>query len=212
VTPLAIGLAIAGFAWGLAADRIGARWPAHEDGSVRPADWRTAVPPLFGAITLGLVAERFTEPATIALFGGVFVLLTLMLATDLDQRLLPDELTLPLVPLAIVAIVAGLNPFVSLEAGLVGAIIAAVAFPLGLFLLSIPFGAGAIGFGDLKLLIGAGLLLGLYRTFAALVAGTVLSAVVILALMVARRIGRKTYIPFGPFLIIGIAWGILVAA
>jgi prepilin signal peptidase PulO-like enzyme (type II secretory pathway) len=30
--------------------------------------------------------------------------------------------------------------------------------------------------------------------------------------MAARRIGRKTYIPFGPFLIIGIAWGILVAA
>ena len=28
---LAAGLAIAGAAWGLAADRIGARWPAHED-------------------------------------------------------------------------------------------------------------------------------------------------------------------------------------
>lgn len=211
MTPLAIGLAIAGFAWGLVADRIGARWPAHDDGSVRPVDWRTAIPPTFGALTLGLLTVRFTEPLAIGLFGIYFVVLTLMLATDLDQRLLPFNLTFPLIPLVAVGIVVGADPFVSLESGLVGAVIAAVGFPLALHLLSIPFGAGAIGRGDLMLLLSSGLLLGLYRMFAGLVVGTVASAVVILVLMAARRIGRKTYIPFGPFLIVGIAWGILGA-
>src|SRR5450759_5774372 len=32
---LAVILGVVGAAWGLVADRIGARWPAHEDGRVR---------------------------------------------------------------------------------------------------------------------------------------------------------------------------------
>jgi len=37
-----------------------------------------------------------------------------------------------------------------------------------------------------------------------------LSGVVIIALLVARRIGRRTYIPFGPFFIIGALWAVLI--
>ena len=32
-----------GLAWGYGADRIAARWPAHEDGSIRAIDWRTSL-------------------------------------------------------------------------------------------------------------------------------------------------------------------------
>jgi prepilin signal peptidase PulO-like enzyme (type II secretory pathway) len=31
---------------------------------------------------------------------------------------------------------------------------------------------------------------------------------VLAVLLAARRIGRRSYIPFGPFLILGILWGI----
>jgi len=34
--------------------------------------------------------------------------------------------------------------------------------------------------------------------------------VTLLALLLTRRIGRKSYIPFGPFLIIGALWGVLI--
>ena len=80
------------------------------------------------------------------------------LATDLDQRLLPDELTLPVIPVALVYALSGQNPLVG--AGLVLAVAAAILIPAVLYLPSIPFGAGAFGLGDVKLLVGVGLLVG----------------------------------------------------
>jgi hypothetical protein len=50
LTPIAIVLGILGAAWGFVADRIGARWPAHDDASVRPIDWRTPVAVVTGAL------------------------------------------------------------------------------------------------------------------------------------------------------------------
>ena len=86
----------------------------------------------------------------------------------------------------------------------------ALLVPGILFALSIPFGAGAIGQGDLKLLISVGLLAGPYRLFVGVVYGAVLAGVVIVVLLLAKRITLKTFIPFGPFLIIGALWAIYV--
>jgi prepilin signal peptidase PulO-like enzyme (type II secretory pathway) len=36
------------------------------------------------------------------------------------------------------------------------------------------------------------------------------SGVVLVGLLAARRIGRRSYVPFGPFLIIGIFWAVLI--
>ncbi|MEI8333081.1 MAG: prepilin peptidase, partial [Chloroflexota bacterium] len=90
------------------------------------------------------------------------------------------------------------------------AVVAAVAIPAALFALSIPFGSGALGLGDVKLLVSVGLILGLARALVGVVAGAMLGGVVILALLVARRVTLKSYVPFGPFLIIGAMWGALV--
>ena len=207
MTPLAIVLALAGGAWGVVADRISTRWPDHEDGvQPRSFDWRTVVVAVVGGASLAAIPLRFDEPAPAVVFGIVVVALVLLLATDLDQRLLPDLVTLPLIPFAAVVGLVGLNPFV--EGDLVGAVAAALIFPIGLFVLSIPFGAGAIGMGDLKLMIGVGLLLGLYRTLLGLMAGAILSGVVVLVLLVTRRVTLRTFIPFGPFLILGALWAI----
>ena len=48
------------------------------------------------------------------------------------------------------------------------------------------------------------------RLFAGVAYGVVLAGVVILVLLLSRRIGRKSYVPFGPFLIVGALWAILV--
>ena len=90
---LAIVFGVVGLAWGVVSDRIGARWPAHEDGSVRRVDWRTLVTALVGGAAMAALPGRFTEPVHLGLFGGYFLALTLLLATDLDQRLLPDVIT-----------------------------------------------------------------------------------------------------------------------
>jgi leader peptidase (prepilin peptidase)/N-methyltransferase len=46
--------------------------------------------------------------------------------------------------------------------------------------------------------------------FSGVVYGALLAGIVIVVLLVLRRITLKTYIPFGPFLIIGALWAILV--
>ncbi len=210
LTPLVLALAVIGAAWGFAADRIAARWPAHEDGTVRPIDWRTPVSVIVGALALAAVPVRFeNDPATAAIFGAYVIALVLLLATDLDQRLLPDVITLPAIPLAFLVTLAGLNPLVP-PGVLPIAVVVAIAVPAGLALLARPFGAGAIGMGDLKLLVSVGLLAGPLRMFTGVVYGALLAGLVIVVLLALRRITLKTYIPFGPFLIIGALWAILV--
>jgi len=90
------------------------------------------------------------------------------------------------------------------------AVVAAVAIPALLYLPSIPFGAGAFGIGDVKLLAGVGLLAGGSRAFGSVVFALALAGVVIVVLLLTRRIGRRTYIPFGPFFIIGALWAVLI--
>jgi len=197
--PLAWLLGTGGFALGLAADRFATRWPEHDEEHPpgRAVDWRTAVVALVGALAFGLLPLRFgTDPLALVIFGAWFVTLVLGLATDLDQRLLPDLLTLPVIPVAFLYAVSGANPLVGNE--VVMATVAALAIPAVLYLPSIPFGAGAFGLGDVKLLVGVGLLAGGSRALGSVIFALVLAGVVIVALLATRRIGRRTYIPFGP--------------
>jgi leader peptidase (prepilin peptidase)/N-methyltransferase len=203
----------AGFALGVVADRLATRWPEHDEEHPpgRAVDWRTAVTALLGAVALGLLPYRFWgDPLAIGLFGAWFVTLIIGLATDLDQRMLPDELTLPVIPIALVYAVSGLNPLVGTD--LMWTLVAAVAIPAVLYLPSIPFGAGAFGIGDVKLLIGIGLMAGAGRAFGGVVVGLLVAGVVLVALLATRQIGRRTYVPFGPFLIIGALWAVLIRA
>jgi leader peptidase (prepilin peptidase)/N-methyltransferase len=204
-----LGLAASGLAWGLISDRIGARWPAHEDGSRRGFGWRTAVTVAVGGLAGFELASFAGDPPAMAFLGVYAAALLVLLATDLDQRLLPDVLTLPLIPYALAGAWLGISPYVSSGPGFVLDVVAAIGLPLGLFVLSIPFGRGAIGLGDLKLLVSVGLLAGAQRAVLGLVAGALLSAAVILVLVVARRITLRSYVPYGPFLIVGVLWALL---
>ena len=209
LTPIAVLLGILGSGWGFVADRIGARWPAHDDGGVRPIDWRTPVAVITGGLAFAALPGRFAEPVPALIFGGYLAALTVLLATDLDQRLLPDVITLPAIPLALAVDLLGVNPLV--PPGVIPvAILVAIALPGLMYLLSLPFGAGAFGQGDVKLLVSVGLLAGPFRMFSGVLYGMVLAAVVILVLMAFRRITLKSYIPLGPFLIFGAIWAILV--
>ena len=107
------------------------------------------------------------------------------------------------------AFALGAGPFVHDPTELAFAAVASVLIPAVLYLVSIPFGPGAIGQGDLKLLAGVGLLAGPPRLFLGLVSGALAAAVVILVLVGIRRITLKTYVPYGPFLIAGALWALL---
>jgi leader peptidase (prepilin peptidase)/N-methyltransferase len=211
VEPLALLLGPLGLAWGLAADRISARWPAHEDGSVRKVDWRTLVVAVFGAAAMAVVSVRFTDPAERLLFGVFFAACVLLMATDLDQRLMPNVITLPLIVLGAVALAWGGDSLVSRSVWWT-AVLGALAVPALLYAASLPFGDGAFGEGDVKFLVGMGLLTGLIRIVVAVFAAALVAGVAIFALLAARRVTLKSYIPFGPFLIIGVVWSVLLPA
>lgn len=205
--------AIVGAIWGLASDRIAARWPAHEDGSTRPIDWRTPIVGAVGAASGALLVDRFGgNTGQLALMGLDVLALILLFATDLDQRLLPDVITYPLIALALVGFVLGVGPYVRDPTELGFAAAAAVGMPLFLYLLSIPFGAGAIGLGDLKLLVSVGLLGGPLRLLVGLIGGALIGALAIVALILLRRITLRSYVPYGPFLIVGAIWALLSLA
>ena len=211
VSPLIIALAIAGAILGLAADRLATRWPEHDEEHPpgRPIDWRTAVCGLFGAFAMGAAAVRFeADPLALALFGAWFATLVVGLATDLDQRVLPNVLTLPPIPIALVYALSGQNPLVGSE--LLPALAMATIAPAALYVASIPFGEGAFGQGDVKLLVSVGLMSGGIRAFTGIVSGLFAAGIVLVVLLAFRRITRRTYVPYGPFLIFGAVWGIVV--
>ncbi len=213
MTPFAIGLAIVGLVLGLAADRLATRWPEHDEEfpAGRRIGWRTAICGLFGAFTLAVLGIRFEgDQLALLLFGAWFVALVVGLATDLDQRLLPDILTLPVIPIALVYAVSGLNPLVGND--LLPAIGVAIGIPALLFVGSLPFAEGAFGIGDVKLLAGVGLMLGFIRTITGVASGAFAAGFVLGALLVTRRISMKTYVPYGPFLIFGTIWAIYLRA
>ena len=68
--------------------------------------------------------------------------------------------------------------------------------------------------GDVKFLVGMGLMLGGERALGGIArSGSSWPGVVLLVLLLAaRRIGRRAYIPFGPFLILGALWAVLIRA
>lgn len=206
-----VALAVAaGLAWGFASDRIAARWPAHEDGSVRRLDWRTALVVAMGGAAFGATVARFgADPEQLVVIGVYVIALILLFATDLDQKLLPDVITLPLVLFALGTFAIGAGPYVHTVEDLAWAAAAAIGVPLGLYLLAIPFGAGAIGQGDLKLLVSVGLLAGATKLFYGLVAGALLAGIVVAALVLIRRLSMKSFVPYGPFLIAGALWSIV---
>lgn len=210
---LALTLAVAGGVLGFGADRLATRWPEHDEEHPpgRAVDWRTAVCVIAGAIAFGFLTRRLApgeDPLATIVFGAWFVTLVIGLATDLDQRILPNELTLPVVPIALLFALSGRNPLIGQD--LVPALLAAVLIPAVLYLPSLPFGAGAFGLGDVKFLVGMGLMVGGERALGGTLVGLLVAGVVLAVLLVARRIGRRTYVPFGPFLILGALWAVLV--
>jgi leader peptidase (prepilin peptidase) / N-methyltransferase len=201
---------VLGVGFGYGADRLAARWPEHEDGAIRARDWRTPIVVVIGGLAFAATAARFaTNPVYLAAVFPYVAVLVVLFAIDLDQRLLPNVLTYPLVVFALVVYALGASPFVHGVEDLAWAAAAAVVVPVALYLLAIPFGSGAIGEGDLKLLVSVGLFAGAANLFYGLIAGALAAGIVVAILVFIRRLSMKSFVPYGPFLIAGTLWAIL---
>jgi leader peptidase (prepilin peptidase)/N-methyltransferase len=158
---------------------------------------------LSAALAVAVVLVKHTT-ADRAL-GLVLVAILIPIALiDLDQRIIPNRITLPA---ALIAIALGLilNPSGVPEQLIAGA--AAGGFLL-VFALAYPKG---MGMGDVKLAGVMGLYLSRSVAVALLVA-VLVGAIVGTAVMarVGVKEGRKTAVPFGPFLALGGVVALLV--
>jgi leader peptidase (prepilin peptidase)/N-methyltransferase len=163
--------------------------------------------PIVEALTAALfaaVAVVHANDTTMLVLGLVLVAFLVPIALiDLDHRIIPNKLTLPA---AVLGLVLGtvLDP-----GGEVERIIAGVAAGAVLALPSLLHPKG-MGMGDAKLVAVLGLYLGAAVApafFVAFVVGTAVGVVVMIRKGMAA--GRKTAIPFGPFLALGGIVGVL---
>jgi leader peptidase (prepilin peptidase) / N-methyltransferase len=164
---------------------------------------RGAIPwryPLVEAMTallcaLVVLAKGLDEDALLGL--ALVLLLIPVTLIDLDHRIIPNRLMLMGAVIA-PALVVYTQPNALAEHLIAGATAG------GFFLLAVLAYPRGMGMGDVKLAAVLGLFLGRAvgpALFVALVAGTLIGAVVI-ARKGARE-GRKTAVPFGPFLALG---------
>ena len=144
--------------------------------------------------------------AVAALFCALLIALSLI---DAEHFLLPDKLTLPGVLLGL--LVQPFFPSVLFIDAIVGAVLGA-----GLLILLINFWywireEEGMGLGDVNMLAMVGAFLGWQGTLITLVAASLTGAVFGLTLIMMRRLGFKSRLPFGVFLALGaivaLFWG-----
>ncbi|TME31928.1 MAG: prepilin peptidase [Chloroflexi bacterium] len=197
MTPLVIAAAAAFAVIGGIAERVASVWPPDE-ARRRPPGVRTAGLALGAGLSAAAVAWRSALPLWATLVYLAFLAgMVFLSATDLEQRRLPHILLDPLIVASL--LFAPFNPAVKpLDAG-IGAVVA-----LGFLGVTGLLVRGGIALGDLYLIVPIGLLLGWPTIFTAIFLGALLSAAVGIALLVTRRAGMRSYIPFGPFLVAGL--------
>lgn len=167
---------------------------------VQPALWRTRprLPLLSAGTVLACTAAALvTHDAAGLLLAWLYAAFLLtVLVIDLEHR---RVLNVMLAPAALVAPAASLlpgdpSPAMALLGGAVG---------FGVFLLFGIMGRGALGAGDVKLMGVVGLMVGYPAIWTAIVAGTVLGAVVALLLLASKRATRKSTFAYAPWLALG---------
>lgn len=139
----------------------------------------------------------------------LLALVVVLTVTDLTTRRLPNVLLGPggvvLAALLVVGVLAEGRP-----GDLLRAVSAGLVLFLAFLLVAVLAPAG-LGMGDVKLVGVLGLVVGLAgvdAVLAALLLALVLHAAVSVALLFARRIGRRTALPLGPALLLGATAGL----
>lgn len=119
---------------------------------------------------------------------------------DLDHLIIPDVISLNLIPIGVAASVVGIIPGMDWRASLVGLVLGAAVSYVPALVYEKLRGVEGLGGGDIKLLAMIGAFTGPYGVvfvlFLSSMSGTLVAAVG----MLMRRTGSTTPIPFGPFL------------
>jgi len=135
-------------------------------------------------------------------FGAVLFtcFLVSLAGIDLRTRLLPDQLTLPLLWLGLIASVE--NLFVGQKAALLGVMAGYFSLWSVYWVFKQLTGKEGMGYGDFKLLAAIGAWVGLRGILPTILISSIVGAVIGSIWLFAKGRDRSTQIPFGPYLAI----------
>ncbi len=137
------------------------------------------------------------------LFTALYTtLLAIMFVTDLEHRLIQHVIIVPAILLAMAG--SAFSPIFTWKQAFVGGAAGFIIF-YALALLA----RGGLGEGDVTLSAFLGLIIGFPNIFIALLYGILLGGLTSVILLVSRRATLKTFIPYGPFLILA-GWAVMV--
>jgi len=136
-------------------------------------------------------------------------LLIAMTWIDYDTKLLPDDLTYPLLWAGLLINING--TFVPVQDAVIGAAAGYLVLWAVYWLFKLVTGKEGMGYGDFKLLAALGAWLGWAMLPTIILLSSVVGAVVGIGLIVFAKRGRDNPIPFGPYLaaagLIALLWG-----
>jgi leader peptidase (prepilin peptidase)/N-methyltransferase len=167
---------------------------------------------LAAVLGIAVAAVLGATPATVAALGFTWALLALTLI-DLDHKLLPDSITLPLLwaGLLVNALGGGAGLFAPLHSSVIGAAAGYLALWSVYHLFKLATGKEGMGYGDFKLLAAIGAWLGWQLLPVVILLSAAVGSIVGVGLIVIRRRSRQIPIPFGPYLAaagwIALLWG-----
>ncbi len=151
---------------------------------------------VFAIFYFGLTVKGFEAAFLSLLFIAIFFI-------DLDHTIIPDVFTLPGILLGF-AVSFAPNSFISWDESLIGIAVGGGSFMLVGLLGEFIFKKEALGFGDVKYAAMAGAFLGWKNLLLMLIIASFLGSIIgILLIVLSRKKGKSTYIPFGPFLTAG---------
>jgi leader peptidase (prepilin peptidase)/N-methyltransferase len=164
---------------------------------------------IFTGLVSAVVGWHFgVSPQTLA---ALFLTWCLIAASgiDLSHKLLPDKIVLPLLWLGI--LLSFFDLFVSLENSVIGAMLGYMTLWSVFILFKLVTGKEGMGHGDFKLLAALGAWTGWEMLVVIILTSSVVGAVVGISMILMKKTGRETQIPFGPYLAaagwLALLWG-----
>jgi prepilin signal peptidase PulO-like enzyme (type II secretory pathway) len=195
---VAAGWALVGVAAGWLARWASVRLAKLEDLEFGEKAWQVYGPPILAALLFGVFAYGLGAGRTL-IIDSIFVLvLVQVIFFDLEHRLILDRVLFPSMALALVLSLFR-HPW---WAGIATGLGAGLVFLFLAWLGAAIFRAEALGFGDVKLVLFMGLLLGPLPVLRAVFYGVFLAGTVAVAVIVVQR-SLKGTIAYGPYLATG---------
>jgi leader peptidase (prepilin peptidase)/N-methyltransferase len=156
---------------------------------------------LASAALAALALFRFGPSGTAVAAFGLCAALLAMSAIDIETRLLPDSLTLPLLWAGLIVNFG--DTFAGLRAAVAGAIVGYTFLWCVYWIFRFVRGIEGMGYGDFKLLAALGAWLGWSALPQIVLIAAVTGAVIGLAATWLGRMRFEEPLPFGPFLALG---------